>query len=215
MQRDISDLRKSYTRSYLNEDNLPNKPLLLFDAWFNEIKSSNSKIEINAMTLSTIDSTGFPKGRVVLLKYYSEEGFVFFTNYNSEKSVSIKNNNKVSISFFWEEFERQVIIKGFAEKTSEEISAEYFNSRPKGSKLGAIVSENQSSVIDSKEFLTMRFDNLSKEYKNKAIVRPLNWGGYVIRPVEYEFWQGGENRLHDRIRYRYFENNWIKERLSP
>ena len=111
MQRDISDLRKSYTRSYLNEDNLPNKPLLLFDSWFNEIKSSNSKIEINAMTLSTIDSTGFPKGRVVLLKYYSEEGFVFFTNYNSEKSVSIKNNNKVSISFFWEEFERQVIIK--------------------------------------------------------------------------------------------------------
>ena len=167
------------------------------------------------MTLSTIDNTGFPKGRVVLLKYYSNDGFVFFTNYNSEKSLSIENNNKVSISFFWEKHERQIIIKGFAKKTSKEISTNYFNSRPKGSKLGTLVSENQSSVIESKQFLVDRFHELEDKYIDEEILRPENWGGYIIAPIEYEFWQGGENRLHDRIRFRFTDNNWTHERLSP
>jgi len=214
MQRDVSALRKSYSKMSLSKNEVPDEPIKLFDKWFSEIKSSTS-LEVNAMTLSTIDNEGYPKGRVVLLKHYSDEGFIFFTNYNSEKSISIKNNNKVSISFFWEDQERQVIIKGFAKKTSEEISSNYFNSRPKGSKLGALVSENQSAVIKSKKVLIDKFNELKDEYKNKEISRPLNWGGYIVSPVEYEFWQGGENRLHDRIRFKLIKNNWLKERLSP
>ena len=214
MQRDVSTLRKSYSKMSLSKNEVPDEPIKLFDKWFSEIKSSTS-LEVNAMTLSTIDNEGYPKGRVVLLKHYSDEGFIFFTNYNSEKSISIKNNNKVSISFFWEDQERQVIIKGFAKKTSEEISSNYFNSRPKGSKLGALVSENQSAVIKSKQVLIDKFNELKDEYKNKEISRPLNWGGYIVSPVEYEFWQGGENRLHDRIRFKLIKNNWLKERLSP
>ena len=214
MQRDVSALRKSYSKMSLSKNEVPDEPIKLFDKWFSEIKSSTS-LEVNAMTLSTIDNEGYPKGRVVLLKHYSDEGFIFFTNYNSEKSISIKNNNKVSISFFWEDQERQVIIKGFAKKTSEEISSNYFNSRPKGSKLGALVSENQSAVIKSKQVLIDKFNELRDEYKNKEISRPLNWGGYIVSPVEYEFWQGGENRLHDRIRFKLIKNNWLKERLSP
>tara|TARA_B100000965_G_scaffold150875_1_gene125414 strand:+ start:14991 stop:15635 length:645 start_codon:yes stop_codon:yes gene_type:complete len=214
MQRDVSALRKSYSKMSLSENEVPDEPIKLFDKWFSEIKSS-TLLEVNAMTLSTIDNEGYPKGRVVLLKHYSDEGFIFFTNYNSEKSISIKNNNKVSISFFWEDQERQVIIKGFAKKTSEEISSNYFNSRPKGSKLGALVSENQSAVIKSKQVLIDKFNELKDEYKNKEISRPLNWGGYIVSPVEYEFWQGGENRLHDRIRFKLIKNNWLKERLSP
>ena len=214
MRRDVSALRKSYSKMSLSKNKVPDEPIKLFDKWFSEIKSSTS-LEVNAMTLSTIDNEGYPKGRVVLLKHYSDEGFIFFTNYNSEKSVSIKNNNKVSISFFWEDQERQIIIKGFAKKTSEEISNNYFNSRPKGSKLGALVSENQSAVIKSKQVLIDKFNELKDEYKNKEISRPLNWGGYIVSPVEYEFWQGGENRLHDRIRFKLIKNNWLKERLSP
>tara|TARA_Y100000766_G_scaffold103272_1_gene88459 strand:+ start:14992 stop:15636 length:645 start_codon:yes stop_codon:yes gene_type:complete len=214
MQRDVSALRKSYSKMSLSKNEVPDEPIKLFDKWFSEIKSSTS-LEVNAMTLSTIDNEGYPKGRVVLLKHYSDEGFIFFTNYNSEKSISIKNNNKVSISFFWEDQERQVIIKGFAKKTSEEISSNYFNSRPKGSKLGALVSENQSAVIKSKQVLIDKFNELKDDYKNKEISRPLNWGGYIVSPVEYEFWQGGENRLHDRIRFKLIKNNWLKERLSP
>ena len=215
MIRDVSNLRKTYTKNFLDERDLPDQPLTLFDKWFKEAVSNKSKNEINAMTLSTIDKFGYPNARIVLLKYYSSDGFIFFTNYNSKKSLSIKNNNKVSISFFWEEMERQVIIKGNAHKTSEDLNNQYFDSRPKGSKLGAIVSKNQSSVIESKKVLIERFNELNEEFKNKKIDRPKNWGGYVIKPIEYEFWQGGPDRLHDRIRYRNNNKNWIIERLSP
>lgn len=215
MLRDISDLRKSYQKNSLTEKDLPLNPFSLFDRWFKEVKSNSGNSEVNAMTLSTIDKSGFPKGRIVLLKYYSIDGFIFFTNYNSDKSLSIEINNKVSISFFWEEFERQVIIKGFAEKTSAELSDKYFNSRPKGSKLGALVSEDQSSIIESKEFLIKKFNLLTKDFEGKEIERPKNWGGFIINPIEYEFWQGGENRLHDRIRYSLSENLWKIDRLSP
>ena len=215
MLRDLSNLRKSYSKNNLEEKDLPSNPFLLFDNWFKEVKSSNTKSEVNAMTLSTIDSLGYPKGRIVLLKYYSKDGFIFFTNYNSDKSLSIEKNNKVSISFFWEEFERQVIIKGHAIKTTDELSSKYFDSRPEGSKLGALVSESQSSIIKSKEFLVKKFNSLIKEFEGKKIPRPKNWGGYIISPNEYEFWQGGENRLHDRIRYKVDENSWRIDRLSP
>lgn len=215
MIKDVSHLRKSYNKNFLDERDLPSQPLNLFDKWFGEAVSIKSKNEINAMTLSTIDKFGYPNGRIVLLKYYSADGFVFFTNYNSKKSISINENNKVSISFFWEEMERQVIIKGNAYKTSEELSNQYFNSRPKGSKLGALVSKNQSSVIKSRKVLIERFNQLRNQFKNKKIERPENWGGYIVKPIEYEFWQGGSDRLHDRIRYRNKDKNWIVERLSP
>jgi len=215
MLRDISNLRKSYTQNSLEEVNLPSSPFLLFDNWFNEVKSTNSKSEVNAMTLSTIDANGYPNARIVLLKFFSNEGFIFFTNYNSIKATSIENNNKVAISFFWEDFERQVIIKGHAKKTNEDLSTKYFNSRPKGSQIGALVSERQSSVIPSKDFLIEKFNSLIQEFDNKDIPRPENWGGFIVNPIEYEFWQGGENRLHDRIRYKLVDNLWKIDRLSP
>ena len=215
MLRDVSNLRKSYTQNSLEEVNLPSNPFSLFDNWFKEVKSTDSKFEVNAMTLSTIDSNGYPNARIVLLKFFSNEGFIFFTNYNSNKAISIENNNKVSISFFWEDFERQVIIKGHAKKTNEDLSTKYFNSRPRGSQIGALVSERQSSVIPSKDFLIEKFNSLIQEFDNKDISRPENWGGFIVNPIEYEFWQGGENRLHDRIRYKFVDNLWKIDRLSP
>ena len=215
MKSDISDYRKSYLKGFLSENEIFDNPLKLFNKWFDEISVNNLEIEINAMTLSTIDNDGFPRNRVVLLKYFSDEGFTFFTNYNSNKAKSILINNKVSLSFFWEKMERQIIIKGRAFKTTDDISDKYFNSRPLGSKIGALVSSNQSSVIPSRSFLEDEFKKIKKQFENSKISRPLNWGGFIVKPIEYEFWQGRENRLHDRIRYNQKDNKWIIERLSP
>ena len=215
MKSDISDYRKSYLKGFLSENEIFDNPLKLFNKWFDEISENNPEIEINAMTLSTIDNDGFPRNRVVLLKYFSDEGFTFFTNYNSNKAKSILNNNKVSLSFFWEKMERQIIIKGRAFKTTDDISDEYFKSRPLGSKIGALVSSNQSSVIPSRSFLEDEFKKIKKQFENTNISRPINWGGFIVKPIEYEFWQGRENRLHDRIRYNKKDNKWIIERLSP
>ena len=215
MKSDISDYRRSYLKGFLSESEIFENPLKLFNKWFDEISENNFEIEINAMTLSTIDNDGFPRNRVVLLKYFSDEGFTFFTNYNSNKAKSILINNKVSLSFFWEKMERQIIIKGSAFKTSKDISNSYFNSRPLGSKIGALVSSNQSSVIPSRSFLEDEFKKIKKQLENSKISRPHNWGGFIVKPIEYEFWQGRENRLHDRIRYNQKDNKWIIERLSP
>tara|TARA_B100000524_G_scaffold333996_1_gene222194 strand:+ start:310 stop:957 length:648 start_codon:yes stop_codon:yes gene_type:complete len=215
MLRDISNLRKSYSKNTLDEKDLPKDPFFLFDNWFKFESKKNSFSEINAMTLSTIDSSGFPNSRIVLLKYYSSDGFVFFTNYNSNKAMSIDKINKVSISFFWENSERQIMIKGTARKISDDLSTKYFDSRPLGSKIGALVSENQSSIIESKQFLIQRFNDLKNKYLNRKIERPSYWGGYIINPIEYEFWQGGKNRIHDRIRYKKINRYWQKNRLSP
>jgi pyridoxamine 5'-phosphate oxidase len=171
--------------------------------------------EVNAMTVATIGSDGFPKSRVVLLKKFNEEGFIFYTNYQSDKGKAILNNPNICLSFFWHSMERQIIIKGIAEKTPEIISDNYFASRPDGSKLGAIVSP-QSEVIPSRDFLDIKLKELEKEFENKEIPRPENWGGFLIRPIEVEFWQGRANRLHDRIRYKLEDNfNWKIDRLSP
>jgi pyridoxamine 5'-phosphate oxidase len=189
-------------------------PFTLFKQWFEEFDNDNFESEVNAMTLSTINKQGFPKSRVVLLKEFDEKGFIFYSNYKSEKGVSIENNNRVCLSFFWEEHQRQVIIKGYAEKTSLSKSLAYFNSRPKGSKLGALVS-NQSSVIDSKKILSDKLIELKDKFSDTNIPMPSNWGGYNVSPIEFEFWQGGNNRLHDRLRFKLVNNNWIKHRLSP
>jgi len=189
-------------------------PFNLFQQWFEEFDNDNFESEVNAMTLSTINKQGFPKSRVVLLKEFDENGFIFYSNYKSEKGVSIDYNNRVCLSFFWEEHQRQVIIKGYAEKTSLSKSLTYFNSRPRGSKLGALVS-NQSSVIDSKKILSDKLIQLEFKFSDTNIPMPSNWGGYLVTPIEFEFWQGGKNRLHDRLRFLKDKNRWIKHRLSP
>lgn len=214
MQKDLADYRKSYEKSALMEDSISDNPMQLFQTWFYEVEASDGVDEPNAMTVSTIGVDGFPKSRVVLLKKYTEEGFIFYTNYESEKGKAIAANANVCISFFWPNMERQIIIKGRAEKIPENLSDGYFESRPKGSRLGAVVS-NQSAVIASREVLEEKLKMLEKEYQDKEVKRPESWGGYIVKPVSLEFWQGRPNRLHDRIRYTLTGVDWKMERLAP
>ena len=215
LMNDLSNYRKLYEKSQLLESQIPEDPINLFNRWFYEVEDFGGVDEVNAMTVSTIGQDGFPKSRVVLLKKFYEEGFIFYTNYDSEKGKSILNNPKICLSFFWHSMERQVIVKGIAEKTASNISDNYFASRPDGSKLGAVVSP-QSEVIPSREFLSEKLQKLEKEFEKKEIPRPENWGGFLVRPVSVEFWQGRPNRLHDRIRYTLEEDySWKIERLAP
>ncbi len=213
--KDLSDYRKSYEKSELLETSIPEDPINLFNRWFHEVEDFGGNEEVNAMTVATIGLDGFPKSRVVLLKKFNEEGFIFYTNYNSEKGKAIINNPNVCISFFWHSMERQVIIKGIAQKTSEIISDNYFASRPDGSKLGAIVS-NQSEVVPSREYLEENLKQLESNFEGMVIPRPEHWGGFLVTPLEVEFWQGRPNRLHDRIRYTSQSDfSWKIDRLSP
>ena len=214
MKPNLADLRKSYDKGSLEINDVIDHPINLFEIWFKEAEQSDFIEEANAMTLSTLGKSGFPKSRVVLLKGFSEEGFVFFTNYQSEKGRSMLRNPKVGITFFWPSLERQIIIKGNAEKISSARSEDYFNSRPRGSQLGALVSP-QSSVIPNRQFLQDRLAAFIDEYQNKPIPRPDHWGGIVVKPVQIEFWQGRPNRLHDRISCQLINKVWKSERLAP
>ena len=214
MRDNLHDYRKNYNKGELTKNKVDHNPLQQFRKWFYEAKDSESVEEVNAMTLTTLGLDGFSKGRVVLLKKYDEHGFYFYTNYSSEKGKSIAQNNKVSLLFFWPGLERQIIIKGTASKTSEDDSDNYFNSRPKGSQLGALVS-NQSEVIENRKVIENKLALLENQYSDKEIKKPANWGGYLVSPISIEFWQGRPNRLHDRIRYRLSHLDWIIERLSP
>lgn len=214
MKSNLHDYRKLYQKHQLLEEEIPQDPFELFDIWIKETETNKEVEEINTMNLSTIGLDGFPKTRVVLLKEYDREGFVFYTNYDSEKGKAIKKNPKVCLSFFWPSSERQVIVKGVAQKTSEETSEVYFHSRPRGSQLGAWASQ-QSSVIPSREYLQQKLELLEKEYSGKEIPKPVYWGGYKVIPSEFEFWQGRPNRLHDRIYYSKEHSDWKLDRLAP
>ncbi len=215
MEKDISNYRKSYEKGELLLENVPENPIELFRNWFIEVDTHFSIDETNAMTISTNGLDGYPKSRVVLLKKYTYEGFIFYTNYNSEKGKAIAANPNVCISFFWHSAERQIIIKGKAERISENLSDGYFESRPRGSQLGAIAS-NQSDVVKNRNVLETKLKDLETKYEGKDIDRPKHWGGFIVKPVELEFWQGRPNRLHDRIRYQLQEDfNWKIERLAP
>lgn len=215
MHRDLGNHRKSYNKSALTEQAISDNPMELFQKWYYEVEAADGLDETNAMSVSTLGLDGFPKSRMVLLKKYTFEGFIFYSNYQSEKGKAIEANPRVCLSFFWSNLERQVIIKGKAEKIAKNLSDGYFESRPEGSKLGAIVSD-QSSVIESREVLEIELKKLEEKYKGKEIERPDYWGGYLVRPVSIEFWQGRDNRLHDRIRYSLqADYDWKIERLAP
>jgi pyridoxamine 5'-phosphate oxidase len=215
MEKDLSNYRKSYEKGELLLDNVPENPIELFRNWFIEVDTHFDIDETNAMTISTMGLDGYPKSRVVLLKKYTYEGFIFYTNYNSEKGKAIEANPNVCLSFFWHSAERQIIIKGKAEKISENLSDGYFESRPRGSQLGAIASD-QSQVIEDRAKLEWNLKALELKYEGKPIERPKYWGGYIVKPIELEFWQGRPNRLHDRIRYQLqTDYNWKIDRLSP
>ena len=214
MDKNLHDYRKSYEKGSLTEDTVLENPLEQFATWFVDAEKTPTVEEPNAMTLSTVDTQGVPKARVVLLKEFTQEGFVFYTNYTSGKAQAIAQNNKVCISFFWPSLERQIIITGMAVKISEEKSIAYFNKRPRESQLGAVVSD-QSTSIDSRVALEEKLLDLEKEYQTKPIVKPAHWGGYLIQPTSYEFWQGRSSRLHDRIKYTKINNSWNIGRLQP
>ena len=211
MKEDISHLRRIYDKGEFNITKLKN-PFTLFKSWFNEVKDDR---EVNTMILSTIGIDGYPKGRAVLLKRFGLDGFVFFSNYHSEKGMSIEKNNKVSLLFFWPSLERQIIIKGSVKKTSIELSDEYFLKRPFKSQISAIISK-QSQIIDSYEKLKDDMNILVKKYKNKSPKRPKNWGGYIVKPFEFEFWQGRPDRLHQRVLFSFDKTEkWKFNILSP
>ena len=213
-EKDLGNLRKSYTKNELKAADIANDPIAFFGSWFNEAEHHPEIDEANAMTLATLGLDDYPKARVVLLKAINEKGFVFYTNYQSEKGLSIAHHAKVGLSFFWPALERQVIIKGTAEQLSPEVSNAYFNSRPKGSQLGALVSE-QSKVITDRSILEAKLEALEIEYQDKSVDRPKHWGGYLVVPKCIEFWQGRPNRLHDRIRCQWQGSFWNIERLAP
>ena len=211
----LHDKRKVYDKSQLLENQLKENPIELFRDWFLEAEENSGVSEANAMAISTVEEDGCPRTRMVLLKAYTWEGFIFYTNYNSKKGKAIEKNNKACLHFFWPSLERQIIIKAELEKVAENLSDGYFHSRPKGSQLGAVVSP-QSSVIPGREYLENKLSELEKEYEGKEIPRPENWGGYIAKPYEIEFWQGRPNRLHDRIIYELQEDfDWKVSRLAP
>jgi pyridoxamine 5'-phosphate oxidase len=211
----LHDKRKVYEKSQLIESEIKQNPIEQFRDWFLEASENPNISEANAMAISTVEEDGCPRTRMVLLKEYTFEGFIFYTNYDSKKGKSIEKTHKACLHFFWPNLERQIIIKANLERIAENLSDGYFHSRPKGSQLGAAVSP-QSQEIPNKEFLEVRLKELKKKYENSEVPRPENWGGYIAKPYEIEFWQGRPNRLHDRIIYELINNlDWKISRLAP
>ncbi len=210
---DIGDLRREYTQAGLTRESLEANPLQQFDRWFTQAVQGQV-LEPNAMQIATVDTKGKPTLRTVLLKSYDDKGFIFYTNYNSQKAQQIAANPQVALLIFWKELERQVEITGRAEKVSTLESLRYFTSRPRGSQLGAWVSV-QSSIITSRNLLEMKLEEIKRKFNEGAIPLPDFWGGYRVIPETIEFWQGRSNRLHDRFEYRRIAQGWDIVRLSP
>ena len=210
----ISDMRENYQRGFLLEENVNNDPIIQFQEWFEEARSSGV-LEANAMILSTVNEDAIPSSRTVLLKEIEKDGFVFYTNYASDKGKDVEKNPNVSLLFLWKALERQVRISGKVYKTSKEQSENYFHIRPKGSQIGAWTSP-QSEVISDRKILEERKTNLEDKYRDvEKLPLPDFWGGYKVVPQKIEFWQGRPNRLHDRLRYTKIAENWKIERLAP
>lgn len=210
---DIFQFRNEYLKGGLERSDLDDNPFKQFEKWFDHAVECKVK-EPNAMVVSTVSPDGAPTSRVVLLKSWDENGFVFYTNYHSKKAHDIEGNNKVSALFVWLDLERQLRINGTAEKVSTAESLRYFLSRPFGSRLGAWVS-NQSSIITSRSLLEMQFDKMKRKFADGKIPLPDFWGGFRIVPNYFEFWQGRENRLHDRFAYSQKDGGWEISRLAP
>lgn len=212
---DIANLRQEYTLNGLRREQLNVDPFQQFELWFQQACNADLP-EPNAMNLATVASTGEPTQRIVLLKYFDRQGFVFFTNYESRKARQIEENSQVSLLFFWIGLQRQVQIRGNAVKISQGESLKYFMTRPRGSQIGAWCSA-QSSIITSRTILELKFEEMKQKFQNKEIPLPSSWGGYRVIPSTFEFWQGRENRLHDRFLYCQLqsESDWEIQRLAP
>ena len=213
MKEDIANLRKNYSQKQLLESEVKKDPIRQFHEWWNDALAAEI-IEPNAMTLATTSMDAVPSARIILMKDFSEDGFVFFTNYNSYKGQQLAENPKACLLFFWKELERQVRITGLVVKLNAKDSDEYFFSRPEASQIGAWTSP-QSQIIESRDWLDDQFQKKENELKEK-IQRPPYWGGYVVKPVIIEFWQGRPSRLHDRLQYTLQDDgSWKIERLAP
>jgi pyridoxamine 5'-phosphate oxidase len=211
---DIAGLRQDYKLKTLDEKDVSPDPIMQFSKWWDEAVASDIA-EVNAMTLSTVDETGQPSSRIVLLKGFDQNGFVFFTNYRSHKASQMEANEKVSLLFFWKELERQVRIQGVVSKIPASDSDEYFQSRPEGSKIGAWASP-QSQVIPSRNIIEDNVKEIEKKFGGMPVSRPPHWGGYIVRPNYMEFWQGRSSRLHDRIQFEpEAGGTWRISRLAP
>ena len=214
MDKNIADLRQDYTLQGLSETDVNSNPFTQFKEWFDQALNAEI-LEPNAMMVATTTTQGKPSARMVLLKDFDERGFVFYTNYNSQKAQELAENPQAALVFWWAELQRQVRICGWVEKVSDEESDKYFYSRPFSSRLGAWAS-NQSEVIENREVLEQQLEELQQKYYNKDVPRPPHWGGIRVIPAEIEFWQGRSSRLHDRLVYRKTEGgSWKIERLSP
>jgi pyridoxamine 5'-phosphate oxidase len=225
MSNEIADIRKDYKLASLEEANVATNPIDQFTRWWNEAVASQID-EVNAMTLATANAAGIPAARIVLLKGYNPNGFIFFTNYESDKGKNLAQNPNAALVFFWKELERQIRIEGTVEKVSAEESDRYFNSRPASSRIGAWASP-QSAVIENRLVIEQNVERYSSIFANDSIERPDHWGGYIVKPTSIEFWQGRSSRLHDRIKYTLVNSaynaatdtrtdlNWKIERLAP
>lgn len=213
MTKDTSSIRTDYSKKVLSKNDVLPDPIEQFNQWFEEALKAEV-VEANAMNLSTVNSTGQPSGRMVLLKGVDWGGFLFYTNYESRKGKDLTTQPFAALTFFWNELERQIRIEGRVHRLDPAASTAYFDSRPHGSKIGAIVSP-QSQPIESQEWLQAQTNAMTEELGDKQPVRPAHWGGYILIPHYMEFWQGRVNRLHDRICYSFENENWKLERLAP
>ena len=210
----LAELRKDYQKASLDFEHAAADPIMQFDQWFKEAVNAEI-LEPNAMTLASCSAEGRPSARILLLKDYNEEGFIFYTNYDSQKGKELQENPFAAMVFAWLELERQIRIEGRIEKVSRSISDQYFASRPKGSQIGAWASP-QSSIIDSRKILEDNVENLKQKYQDaERLPLPPHWGGFRLIPEFIEFWQGRSSRLHDRIRYQRIDNQWKLDRLAP